>query len=265
MGVRGDFEWVFGWLSAPLLAVASIVFVSSTPASAQSSLISTEAELIDQAATEQAEATQAQARNNTLNEELRLWTPVYSTFPIYKRLGAYFEVNPRLGGNITNMNQLLVRPALTMKINRNLSLFGGYCWITNYQPTFFQEHRLWQQMLLNLPVWKLSMQNRTRFEQRWFTNLPGTAVRFRHLLGFTLPLGKTPWYLTAYDELFINVNSLPRGIGAGFDQNRIYAALGRKLNRVVRVETGYLQQKISRKEVEDEGNHAIVISVFADF
>jgi hypothetical protein len=66
-------------------------------------------------------------------------------------------------------------------------------------------------------------------------------MRMRYFLAFNIPLNhpemiKNTVYLSAYNEIFINLNENP------FDRNRLYGGIGFKFNSHFRMEIGYMNQ-----------------------
>jgi hypothetical protein len=114
--------------------------------------------------------------------------------------------------------------------------------------------------------------SRFRQEQRWMqapvlkdtVYKSGPAVyqnRLRLLNRFSFPLNnktiyENTFYLTAYDEMMI---SFGRNVGLNiFDQNRAYLALGYKMQKVYRVELGYMNQLLVKSDgVRIENNHTL--------
>jgi hypothetical protein len=102
----------------------------------------------------------------------------------------------------------------------------GYLWLSSYAgENVINEHRIWEQLLVNNRYKRLTIINRARVEQRLFENLPNAGVRLRHMLKLNYPISKRI-YATAQDELFVNANSVENGPQAGIDQNRIFAGIG---------------------------------------
>jgi len=198
-----------------------------------------------------------------VNQDLQLWSPITLDGRLYKNYRGYLEITPRLGKNITRLNQLLLRPAIQYKFNDKISLFAGYLWQTNYQNgEVLHEHRLWEQALFNKDIKRFSIINRTRLEQRMFPHLSDTGNRLRHLLKFEYDLSDK-WYLVTSDELFVNINSVANGPKAGIDQNRIFAGVGMRPRKRMRIEIGYQYQYVNRSDqFDDLGNHAILVQTF---
>ena len=95
----------------------------------------------------------------------------------------------------------------------------------------------------------LFLTHRFRFEQRWVDG-QDFRLRLRYFFGLDYPLNQPTMspgavYLSLYNELFLNVNE---SIGDGrrvdhFDRNRLYLAIGRKLQRHRRLQFGYMHQQ----------------------
>ncbi len=201
--------------------------------------------------------------SNGVEHDLQLWTPITLDCKIYKRWRGYFEVAPRLGDGVSGLNQLLIRPAIEYRKRDNLPFMVGYLWLSSYAgENVINEHRIWEQLLVNNRYKKLTIINRARVEQRLFENLPNAGVRLRHMLKLNYPISKR-FYATAQDELFVNANRVENGPQAGIDQNRIFAGIGFKPHKRARTEVGYQYQYVNRSDqFDDQANHAIVIQSF---
>lgn len=171
----------------------------------------------------------------------QFWTLL--TFNARYRTGLrlYAEVQPRLGNNYKEFTQLIVRPAVGYQINKNLSLWLGYGWTPTLNPDYNNEHRIFQQALLEHNLTGVQMVNRIRLEERSIEGAGGLSWRFRHQLRLVKPLDKiNRLSLVGANELFWNLNSTPRGPRSGFDQTRPFIGLGYNVNKHTRVEAGYL-------------------------
>jgi hypothetical protein len=195
--------------------------------------------------------------------DLQLWTPITLDAPIHRHVRGYIEVGPRMGNNITGLNQLLIRPALEFRIKERFSVFTGYLWQTTYNNNnVLHEHRLWEQILLNKQIKRLTIINRSRLEQRFFSNLSQTGNRARHLVKLNYSLGDRV-YLSTSNEIFVNLNSVTNGPERGIDQDRYFVGLGLKLLKQARIEAGYQLQYVNRSDpFDDLANHAILIQTF---
>ena len=157
------------------------------------------------------------------------------------------EVQYRNYNAIGDLEQLLLRTGLGYNLtenNNNILIGYGYILSENYIPDTddkisVNEHRIFQQFTTKQSLWKVKLSHRYRFEQRFVES--DFKMRFRYFLGFNIPLqskeeSKKELYLSAYNEIFLNTNS------AIFDRNRVYAGLGYKINRNIKIELGYMNQ-----------------------
>ena len=203
--------------------------------------------------------------------DFRLWTPVYLTVKLPSRFLAYMEANPRLGDDVTNIDQLLLRPALGYQLTENLSIWQGYAWVGNFnqkhtppQSPFFQENRIFQQAIYTRKFSSFNFMSRTRMEERWIEHSAGTALRFRQMLKVSYPLPMAPdWSLVGYDEIFINLNSVDtvddvrgggKAPGAGIDQNRFFLGVNKTFNQYFNVDIGYQNQMLNSRTLEGNAN-----------
>lgn len=219
--------------------------------------------------------------------DFRLWTPVYLTVKLPSRFLAYMEVNPRIGDDVTNIDQLLLRPALGYQLTENLSIWQGYAWVGNFNQTptkfipsnFIGENRIFQQAVYTNKFSIFKFMSRTRLEERWIDHASGTALRFRQMLKLSYPLPVAPdWALVAYDEIFINLNSVDtydevkrgasKGPGAGIDQNRFFLGVNKTFNQYFNVDLGYQNQMLNNRSLHGNANlinHILLLQFYLNF
>jgi len=198
----------------------------------------------------------------------QLWVPLYNRVTFSEKWRGWFEVNPRFGDNISQIEQLWIRPGLGYQATASVSIWQGYAWGTTYQPQFRDEHRSYQEIdylgrLANVQVF-----SRTRLEQRFIQDAGGVAIRARELVRADIPFGEERiWGWVIYDEMFINLNTVRRGPEAGFDQNRFFIGVHRKVNARFSVDFGYQNQTIntSGSNLADRMNHILLMQWFIDW
>ena len=202
--------------------------------------------------------------NSHVENDLGLWTSVYIKLPVSEKIKTSFEVHPRIQNNITHINQLLLRPSVGYQVNKNLSLWQGYGWITNYIPRFAREQRTWQQVLYEKEFSRFTFSSRFRFEERFIQDVEGVSLRGRDLIKFVFPLNKKKdWGLVLSDELFVNLISHFHGPQAGIDQNRLFVGLSKKISENVKLEGGYQLQYINNNSPKaDRLNHIIRVNMY---
>lgn len=199
-----------------------------------------------------------------LEDDLGLWSPVYIYIPISEKVKGNFEINPRIQENITHINQLLVRPSLGYQLTKDLSVWQGYAWVTNYIPHFVNENRIWQQIFYEKEIGRFILSSRSRLEERFIENVHGVPVRFRNMFRVQYSLDKNKdWAFVIYDEPFINIGTHFEGPQSGIDQNRFFTGLNKKINQYTNIEGGYLMQYLNRiSPTQDRLNHNVLVNIY---
>lgn len=174
------------------------------------------------------------------------WTLVTMDADLSKRWRGYFEIQPRIGGDISKLDRLILRPAIGYRITPKLSLWQGYGWMPLFEPEFKEEHRPYQQVLYEDRLGRTSLISRTRLEERFIEGAASAAVRLRSMIRFFHPISADQrWAAVVSDELFWNLSSTSGGPVAGYDQNRLFLGVSRQVNPKLRVETGYLMNHVN--------------------
>ncbi len=181
------------------------------------------------------------------------------------------EVQPRFGreNDLTQFNRLFIHPAVGYQINKHVSVWQGYTWapIANTQTGDIRyENRLFQQVVLENNWHKLNGRLRYRIEERFAEGAEGaegvTGVRLRQLLRGQIPLSKDKkWAVVVYDELFMGINKMPTVQSAGYDQNRLFIGINKKLTPKLTLESGYLLNHVNRPNRNNQLNHVILIQL----
>lgn len=199
------------------------------------------------------------------------WYMYFGDHPIKGRWELHLENQWRRHDGILRWQQNLFRPGVNYQLNERVSLTAGYAHIRTHPygnfpgPYRFDEHRLWQQVILTQKIGRVRFQHRLRPEQRWVESPTADrwvySNRFRYFGKATIPL-KGRWFATLYDEVFINLP--PNQPSRKMDQNRAYAALGRRIGRHNSIEAGYLHQLLIRYGGSlYEHNHTLQFGFFS--
>lgn len=202
---------------------------------------------------------------SSVNQDFRLWSPVYLTVPLSSSFIGYMEVNPRFGDDVSELDQLFFRPALGYKLTDHLSIWQGYAWIGSYQPRFTGEHRSFQQVIYSRKFSFFKMLSRSRLEERIIDRADGTAMRARTLLRADFPIPQAPnWAIVVYDEIFVNLNSVGHGPEAGLDQNRFFLGMNHRLTQYLNMDLGYQMQALNNGQsgLINQINHVILLQMF---
>jgi hypothetical protein len=110
----------------------------------------------------------------------------------------------------------------------------------------------------------------TRLEERWIEHADGAAVRFRTMLRGMCPFPMAPeWAAVAYDEIFVNLNTVgvPQGKepAAGFDQNRFFVGINRTFSPNFTMDLGCQNQLLNSRSIlnlANQMNHIILLQFF---
>jgi hypothetical protein len=183
-----------------------------------------------------------------------------------KKYALYLEAQPRIGDNVEKTERLLLRSAVVYNLDPQLSFYLGYAWTptfinTNYDHDFNDESRTWQQVLYKHDLFGISWQHRYRQEQRYIEKVDPVSHRSRYLLRGSYALDQESTYgLTAYNELFLNLNDSGRARARGYDRNRFFIGPYFK-SGIVRYEAGYLGEHAKRFGPEQRMINAFLVSV----
>lgn len=172
----------------------------------------------------------------------------------------YAEIQPRWRSEGKHLDQVIIRPAVYYDISPKTSLWFGYAHVTTHpsgKPSF-EENRFWQQWLHTAnPIANITLQSRTRLEQRFIEHADDTGYKLRQLIRLTAPSGiDERLKLVVYDEYFINLNNTDYGARRGFDQNRAFAGVNWAFDAQHKLEVGYLNQHVNGKNT-DANNHVL--------
>ncbi len=153
-----------------------------------------------------------------------------------------------------DLEQLLLRGGVTWRPKSGDALLTlGYANITSGEfgssSSTVSESRIYQEAALPQKIGeRIYLRHRFRYEQRWVDN-QDFRTRYRYAIFMNIPLNQTnlkkgAWYLSFYNEIFLNGQ---RDIGDGrsveiFDRNRLYGALGYSFSDKLRLQAGYMQQ-----------------------
>jgi len=188
-------------------------------------------------------------------DELGAWYMYFFDAPFEdSQWGVQGDVQYRNWDFIGDLEQLLIRGGLTWRpTSRDAMLTLGYASITTGEygsgDSTVHENRIYQEALLPQKIGnRVYLRHRFRYEQRWVEN-QDFRTRYRYALFMNVPLnqddlGEGAWYLSLYNELFINGE---RDIGDGrevelFDRNRFYVAAGHSLSDNLKAQFGYMYQ-----------------------
>lgn len=211
------------------------------------------------------------------------WGASFNTFKLNKKFSAHTDVQWRSTDELKQMQTLLLRPGINFHANKHLILTAGYAYISNRNRSgnlsaYIPEHRIWQQVIYNHKIKTVFTQHRFRLEQRFLSTTgivnnelekTGTVTshRARYFIRNILPLQNAAsftggWFGALQNEVFVNVASNDRVNGKFFDQNRVYLAIGYRINKSFDLEAGYMNQYVSGRGDRFTNNHIAQLATY---
>ena len=181
-------------------------------------------------------------------QDAGVWTSLNLAAPLHDGRDAGPRLWLDMHGRRTDASFLaIIRPGVGVDLTRGVAVFAGYAWVPSIgsatDDTLAQEHRVWEQALLQRSVESVKFAFRPRLEQRFVTGEVGHRLR---LWGRAeVPLSEAVSFVVT-DEVFVGVNDTEWGAVAGFDQNRLFVGPALPIEGVGRVEFGYMNTLLHR-------------------
>jgi hypothetical protein len=212
------------------------------------------------------------------------WLASFNTFKTGKKTSIHFDAQVRSNDELKQTQTVLLRPGFNFHVNKTITLTAGYAFISNRRTIgsvsdMLTEHRIWQQLIINQKIKKVSLAHRFRFEQRI---LPLAAIggvtgddiitydhtwagRLRYFARSIVPLTKQPAFtkgpfVALQNEVFVNVFGKDKVNGKFFDQNRAYLAVGYRVHPKADLEIGYLNQYVNGAGSAFTNNHVVQVA-----
>lgn len=210
------------------------------------------------------------------------WLASFNNYKLSDRFSLHFDAQLRSTDDWQQVGSILLRPGLNYRLNKTVTFTTGYGLILGRRTvgglsSLLPEHRIWQQVLAGHKLGKAAITHRFRFEERF---LPRPVVngdklqheghdqafRFRYFVRGLIPLNsvsvfaKGP-YLALQNEVFLNTGNKTTVNGKTFDQNRLYGAVGYRLNAKTDLEAGYLNQYTTTRSAF-VNNHVMQLAVY---
>jgi hypothetical protein len=224
-----------------------------------------------------------------ISTQTHAWVMYTGNHRLSSKWGIHTEYQWRRADYFSHWQQSLLRLGIDYYDKNTLQYTAGYGFIRSYrygnQPIshVFNEHRIWEQIIMKTKVGRFDFQHRYRLEQRflenWVKENTGKDVmngfvfrqRVRYRIMLTVPLSRKEMadntlFLSAYDEAFLGFG---KGIAKNIlDQNRLSVSLGWRFNPKCNIQVGYLNQYIVKKDgLQAERNHTLQVGItyYLDF
>lgn len=182
----------------------------------------------------------------------------------------YAEVQPRVTDDVSRRGQLLLRPAIGLRLSSRVEALVGYAYVRTdaLEAPTVKEHRLWQQLqwtALDRPG-GLRITGRSRLEQRVVEGDLDLGWRLRQQLRAQHPLarGRGAPAAVLWTEPFLQLDDTRWGARSGIDQWRTFAGVAIPVGRRLTLEPGYMQQRVAQPG-RDRVNDIVSVNVFVRF
>jgi len=201
-------------------------------------------------------------------EDFNIWTGQFVTVDIDEEKDWFVraEAQERFTNDADRLGQLLLRGLVGYRINKDVSIGGGYAYILTdpIGPVELNEHRFYQELNVRLirTDGGVTLDSRTRLEQRTFEEGDSTSWRLRNFVQLRVPISENN-KLVAYSEPFIELNETQFQRG-GLSVWRNFAGLSVPLARGVEMVPGYLNQYVVRNG-PDRIDHVANVNLFMNF
>jgi len=181
------------------------------------------------------------------DSDLGSWYLYLGNKKLNNQWNLHHEIQYRNYDGIGDLEQLLLRTGIGYNLsdnNNNVLLGYGYILSENYmedatEKQSVNEHRIFQQFQTKHGLGLFNVKHRFRFEQRFVEK--DFKSRLRYFLSLSIPITNklmenNTLYASLYNEIFLNTTS------EMFDRNRLYGGIGYKINDVIKLELGYMNQ-----------------------
>lgn len=204
-------------------------------------------------------ATPARAAEDDFN----LWLGQFATIAVDDKAYVRLEAQERFTDDIDRLGQLLLRGLVAYRLSETVNLGAGYAYVRTDPagPTIRNEHRFYQELNIRLIETEggVTLDSRTRLEQRTFREVEGTAWRLRPFVQLRVPVSETN-KLVLYTEPFIELDR-SAGQRGGLSAWRNFAGFSVPLAKGIEVVPGYLNQHVVRAG-RDRSDHTANINLF---
>ncbi len=149
-------------------------------------------------------------------DDANIWLGQFATINATKKVYVRLEAQERFTNDADRLGQLLLRSLVGYRLNKNVNIGAGYAFVLTdpVGPIKLNEHRFYQELNVRLFSTEggVTLDSRTRFEQRTFEEREDAALRLRQFIQLRVPVSGAN-KLVASTEPFVDLNetSVQRG------------------------------------------------------
>jgi hypothetical protein len=199
-------------------------------------------------------------------EDGNVWLAQHVTLNTGEKFFVRLEAQERYTNDSSRLGQLLLRSLVAVRVAKGAHVGVGYAYVLTdpVGPPRFDEHRFYEEVGIRLIATQsgVTLDSRTRLEQRTFVQRAGTDWRLRQWLQLRVPISENS-KLSFFTEPFFDLTTGPVQRG-GMSVWRNFAGIAVKLGEGIEVVPGYLNQRVLR-DGEDRIDHTANVSLFMTF
>lgn len=193
--------------------------------------------------------------------DLEQWSVAFANHNYDGDWSNSMQLETRLSDNKNGLKEVIFKPSGYYRFNPTAQLGFGYKY--QVKPNSPDEQDLWQEFHYQTPVGKYGINHQFRLEQRFIDNIDGIIPRVRYLIHANIPLGADR-YVALSEAVRFNLTDKGEGPVSGFEQNRIYAGVGFRARKKLKIEVGYLWQYERARIGPNESNHVLRLQFLID-
>jgi hypothetical protein len=198
-------------------------------------------------------------------DDANVWLGQFATINATDKVYVRLEAQERFTNDAERLGQLLLRSLVAYRLNDKVNAGVGYAFILTdpIGPVELNEHRYYQEFNVRLIDRDgITLDSRTRLEQRTFEEREGTSWRFRNFVQLRVPVSGSN-KIVAYTEPFIDLNQTDVQRG-GLSIWRNFVGVSIPLAKGIEVVPGYLNQHVFR-DGQDRSDHTANVNLFMTF
>jgi len=199
-------------------------------------------------------------------DDANIWLGQFATINASDKVYVRLEAQERFTNDAERLGQLLLRSLVGYRIDKNVNVGVGYAYVRTdpVGPALLNEHRYYQELNVRLLSTEggVTLDSRTRLEQRTFEEREDTSWRLRQFVQLRVPISDDN-KLVAYTEPFVDLNEtgVQRG---GLSIWRNFVGVSVPLAKNIEVVPGYLNQHVFR-DGRDRSDHTANVNLFMTF
>lgn len=194
------------------------------------------------------------------DQDLNLWSVFFLGHHFDDRWAVSFQTEVRAQDDITMLDAVILKPGVYYHFSDHVGVGVGYKFQAKNEAA--NENDGWQELYLSHAFGDLGLGHQFRMEERFIRDIDGVIARLRYLVHLHHPLGDF-WYVAGSEAVRFNLNDGGEGPVQGFEQNRMYFGVGRKVGNAM-LEFGYLWRYQRNRDAPAASDHVLRFQILFD-